>query len=228
MKLNVNTQAYDGVVSDNGYANDDTYNDGHGTFDYGWKPGDALPTIATSALGRSYVKGMGNAFTRSNVGLFGLASLGNTSYTDQEGNIVTQDDSGNLIAVVGSSASAYAGSSSTAVLVDQNGNVIQAGTQAGPASAPTFVPPDTQSPSLPSGVPAASWLDALSSAAPKILAGLNAYQISQINIDRARRGLPAINAAAYGPQIGVGLNLGSSNLLLYGALAIGAMMLIKK
>lgn len=65
-------------------------------------------------------------------------------------------------------------------------------------------------------------------AAPRILAAFNAQQIAQINIDRAQRGLPAINAAAYGPQIGIGLNPGMSQMLMYGALGIGAIMLLNR
>lgn len=83
-------------------------------------------------------------------------------------------------------------------------------------------------PVKPATVSDTDWVKILSDVVPKVVASLNAWQLSQINIDRAKRNLPAINASAYGPQIGVGLTGGTSNMLLYGALAIGAIMLIKK
>lgn len=72
------------------------------------------------------------------------------------------------------------------------------------------------------------WFDKLIDNAPKILAAFNAQQIAQINVDRASRGLPPINATAYGPQIGVGLNPATQTLVMYAALGFGALYLLKR
>lgn len=54
---------------------------------------------------------------------------------------------------------------------------------------------------------------------------VSAWQLNQINIARAQQGKPPINAAAYGPQIGVGLNQQTMNLLMWGGLGLGAILL---
>ena len=208
MKLEIDTGRYDGVVSDNGYENSDTNNDGRALFQYGWQPGASLAPVY----------GLGNARQRGVAGI-GAAAL---SYTDQEGNIITQDESGNLIAVVGPTAEIYLGSSSTAVIADERGNVIQAGTQS------------TAYPSKPANMTNAQFTELTSGTSVsgdtimKAIAALNAFQLSQINIERARSGKQPINTAAYAPSIGVGLTSGTSSMLLYGAIGIGALILFMK
>lgn len=73
-----------------------------------------------------------------------------------------------------------------------------------------------------------SWLSKLADAVPKALQLYNAQQIAALNIERARAGRPPLNPGIYGPQVGVGLNPGTQNLVLYGALALGALMLLRK
>src|SRR5437899_4979265 len=51
----------------------------------------------------------------------------------------------------------------------------------------------------------ADWLGAISGALPKISAFLTAEQLAQVNIDRAKKGLPALQTSQYAPQVGVGL-----------------------
>lgn len=88
---------------------------------------------------------------------------------------------------------------------------------------------DVPAPGTDAGVPAAQstdWLKMISEAAPKVLQLWNAQQVADINIARAQRGLPPLNPAAYGPQVGVTLPAGTSNMLLYGALAVGAFMIL--
>ncbi len=74
------------------------------------------------------------------------------------------------------------------------------------------------------------WLDTLNNliqAAPQVVTGLTAYQLSQINIERAKRGQSPLTAAAYGPQVGVGLNAQTMNMVMMIAIGLGAVMLIK-
>lgn len=60
---------------------------------------------------------------------------------------------------------------------------------------------------------------------PNIVAGINAFELSQINLERARQGLPPLSAQAYGPQVSVGL---SSQTIMLIAIAIGALFLLKR
>lgn len=73
------------------------------------------------------------------------------------------------------------------------------------------------------------WLDTfnnLVAQVPQIITGVTAYQLSQINMERAKRGQSPLNAAAYGPQVGVGLNQQTMQYLMYGAFGIAAVYLI--
>lgn len=72
------------------------------------------------------------------------------------------------------------------------------------------------------------WFDKLVNAAPKLLATYNAQQIASVNADRARRNLPPINASLYGPQVGVGMDPSTQQMVLFGALGVAAVMLITK
>jgi len=205
MKLIVDTRKYDGVTQDAGYDNADTDNDGRGMFEAGWIPGDPFP--ATPGLGRNYVKGMGNAFTRSNAGLFGLGDTEYIAMESPDGSTYYKDGYGNIIGAT-----------------DPNGNFIPV-SDPGPSD---IAAPDTSSPPAPANINPADWINLLAQSVPKIIAGMNAYQLSQLQMDRARRGLPPLNAALYGPQMGVGLTPETSKMLLFGALGIGALLMLTK
>lgn len=71
-----------------------------------------------------------------------------------------------------------------------------------------------------------SWLDKLANAVPKALQLYNAQQIAAVNVERAKRGQSAINPAMYSPQVGVGMDAGTQNLVLFGALGLGALLLL--
>lgn len=75
--------------------------------------------------------------------------------------------------------------------------------------------------------PGESWADT----AQKILTGLvmtnQQRQLMQINIDRAKAGLPPIDVSAYsGVGVNVGLSQGTQQLVLYLALGAGALLLL--
>ena len=75
--------------------------------------------------------------------------------------------------------------------------------------------------------PGESWVDT----AQKILTGLvmteQQRQLMQLNIDRARQGLPPIDINRYtGVGVNVGLSQGTQQLVLYLALGAGALILL--
>ncbi len=97
---------------------------------------------------------------------------------------------------------------------------------------------DTSSGSTSSG---SSWIDNLTSLLPSAStlsswaqAGTQAYaqyQLTQTNLSRAKLGLPALTSAQYAqyaPGVGVqvGLTSSTTNLLMYGALGLGALFVI--
>ena len=75
--------------------------------------------------------------------------------------------------------------------------------------------------------PNESWFDT----AQKILTGLvmteQQRQLMQLNIERARQGLPPVDINRYsGVGVNVGLSQGTQNLVLYLALGAGALILL--
>ena len=75
--------------------------------------------------------------------------------------------------------------------------------------------------------PGESWVDTLQ----KILTGLvmteQQRQLMQLNIERAKQGLPPIDINAYsGVGVNVGLSQGTQQLVLYLALGAGALILL--
>lgn len=78
---------------------------------------------------------------------------------------------------------------------------------------------------IPRGVSGESWLDLLTKAVPAVVAGLSQFQLQQINIQRARAGLPALPVATYAANA-QGFQAQSANTLLYGGLALAALWLI--
>lgn len=75
--------------------------------------------------------------------------------------------------------------------------------------------------------PGESWIDT----AQKILTGLvmteQQRQLMQLNIERARQGLPPIDINRYsGVGVNVGLSQGTQQLVLYLALGAGALILL--
>ncbi len=62
----------------------------------------------------------------------------------------------------------------------------------------------------------------------KLIAGYNSQQLFELNLQRANQGLPPLNAAQYAPQVAVGLNADTQQLLIYGGLAVLAYFLLKR
>jgi hypothetical protein len=62
--------------------------------------------------------------------------------------------------------------------------------------------------------------------ATSALTALQTYQLNNVNVERAKQGLPPINTAAYGTGINVGLNQQTQQLVIYGGLALLAVLLV--
>lgn len=76
----------------------------------------------------------------------------------------------------------------------------------------------------PSQSGATSWLDLLS----KGLTTLQTYQLNQINVERAKLGLPPIDTSQYtGVGVRVGLAPQTQQLLIYGGLALLAVLVFQ-
>jgi hypothetical protein len=72
------------------------------------------------------------------------------------------------------------------------------------------------------------WLTGIAAALPKISAFLTAEQLAQVNVDRAKRGLPALQTSQYAPQVGVGLDPGTAKLVMFGGIGLAAVILVPK
>ena len=72
-----------------------------------------------------------------------------------------------------------------------------------------------------------SWSD-LTKGAKDLLTAYNSVQLQQINIQRAQRGLPALNPQQYAPQVGVNLSSSTMNTILIAAVGLGAVMLLRR
>jgi hypothetical protein len=72
-----------------------------------------------------------------------------------------------------------------------------------------------------------SWLSTLTDALPKLATFINAQQLAQINVQRAQRGQPALDAGQYGPQVGLSMTAGSMGpvLMLAGAALLIALLM---
>ena len=76
----------------------------------------------------------------------------------------------------------------------------------------------------PSQTGVTSWPDLIS----KGLTALQTYQLNQINVERAKMGLPPIDTSAYtGVGVRVGLAPQTQQLIIYGGLALLAVMVFQ-
>ena len=137
-----------------------------------------------------------------------------TPITDNQGNIVGYYDD-NFLAYDASGNPIMANNQQA--IWDPNNNVLI------DASAI----PDATTSTPPAGVSQTDWLSLLTEAVPKVVTGIQAYQLSQVNVKRAQAGLPPLNAALYAPgQAGFVANMSSTSMLLIAGLA--AVFLIGK
>jgi hypothetical protein len=75
--------------------------------------------------------------------------------------------------------------------------------------------------------PGENWTDTLVRIIPNLTMGIQQVQLMQINTDRARKGLPPLDARAYsGAYVNVGLDPGTQRLVTYAGLGILALFVL--
>lgn len=74
--------------------------------------------------------------------------------------------------------------------------------------------------------PGESWMDALQRSLPILAATYQQKQILDVQVERARQGLPPLNASQYAAGVQVGLSSDTQKMLIFGALGIAALFLV--
>lgn len=78
-------------------------------------------------------------------------------------------------------------------------------------------------------VPGESWIDTLTKLVPALTMTVQQVQLMQLNIERAKSGLPPIDIASYsGIGVNVGLSASTKNLLIYGGIALVAVLFLTR
>jgi len=70
--------------------------------------------------------------------------------------------------------------------------------------------------------PGENWTDALVRTLPVLAATAQQYQILQVQVERARQGLPPLDSSQYGAGVNVGLSADTLKIVLYAGLAVAA------
>jgi len=73
-----------------------------------------------------------------------------------------------------------------------------------------------------------SWISAISRAMTMVSMADYQRRLLNAQLDRARQGLPPLNASEYAPAINVGLSPQTRNLLIYGGIALVAVLLLRR
>lgn len=74
-----------------------------------------------------------------------------------------------------------------------------------------------------------SWIDTLQKLVPALTMTVQQVQLMQLNIERAKNGLPPIDIAQYsGIGVNVGLSSSTKNLLIYGGIALVAVFFLTR
>lgn len=73
-----------------------------------------------------------------------------------------------------------------------------------------------------------SWIDTLKKIVPALTMTAQQYQLMQLNIERAKQGLPPIDIATYsGVGVNVGLSPDTQKLIIYGGLALLVVLFLR-
>ena len=64
-----------------------------------------------------------------------------------------------------------------------------------------------------------SFMDSIASMLPSVVNAFNSNSCTQVNISRAKQGLPAIDCSSVAPTATVGLTTGTQQLLMFGVIA---------
>jgi hypothetical protein len=75
--------------------------------------------------------------------------------------------------------------------------------------------------------PNEKWTDTFAKIATNLGLGFQQYQLMNLNVERARQGLPPIDVARYsGAGVNVGLSAGTQQLVTYAGLALVGLVLL--
>lgn len=105
-----------------------------------------------------------------------------------------------------------------AAIYDEDGNMISTDPSDADGTFSSGLPASTDVPS--------DWfsraLQATTDALPKVTAFLSAEKIADVNAERAKKGLPPVSSAQYGPQVGVSLSPTTERAITWGLAGIAA------
>jgi len=74
-----------------------------------------------------------------------------------------------------------------------------------------------------------SWIDTLTKLIPALTLTTQQVQLMQLNVERAKKGLPPVDIASYsGIGVNVGLSGDTKNLLIYGGIALVAVFFLTR
>lgn len=73
-----------------------------------------------------------------------------------------------------------------------------------------------------------SWINAISRAMTTVAMADYQRRVINAQLERARQGLPPLQPSEYAPAINVGLSPQTRNLLIYGGLALAAVLLLRR
>jgi len=77
--------------------------------------------------------------------------------------------------------------------------------------------------------PGESWIDTLTKLVPALTMTVQQVQLMQLNIERAKNGLPPIDIASYsGIGVNVGISPATRNLIIYGGIALVAVFFLTR
>lgn len=76
--------------------------------------------------------------------------------------------------------------------------------------------------------PGENWYDTLARSLPILAATYQQKQILDVQVDRARKGLPPLNASQFAAGVQIGLTPDIQKLLVYGAIGIGAAIFLAR
>jgi hypothetical protein len=75
--------------------------------------------------------------------------------------------------------------------------------------------------------PSENWTETLTRILPNLTMGIQQLQLMQINVDRAKRGLPPVDAQAYsGAYVNVGLDPNTQRLVTYAGIGLLALFVL--
>jgi len=75
-------------------------------------------------------------------------------------------------------------------------------------------------------LPGENWYDSLAKLLPALTATYQQKQILDVQVERAKQGLPPLNATQFSAGVNVGIAPETQKMLMYGAIGLGAIFLL--